>query len=30
VEKAEPILREAEDGLNNLNKNKIAELRTYN
>jgi len=30
VEKAEPILKAAEDGLNNLQKNKIAELRTYN
>ena len=30
VEKAEPILKAAEDGLNKLSKNKIAELRTYN
>jgi dynein heavy chain len=30
VDKAEPILKAADEGLNNLQKNKIAELRTYN
>jgi len=30
VEKAEPILKQAEEGLNQLNKGKIAELKAYN